>query len=198
MLVATDRSGVLASEDGGTGFQESNTGFSQRQVTALLVDAKSPQTMYAGVINDKSYGGVFVSSDLGRTWKQQSDGLHGGDIFVLAQSEDGALLAGSSDGIFRWDGSAWVAADALATAADPPGPLPVAEKPHGRAKRGPALAATAVQPVDPPKLGGRVTALSAAGDTWFAVTTQGIFRSNDRGASWTPALTANRRRAATT
>ncbi|MGB9029478.1 MAG: transcriptional regulator, partial [Acidobacteriaceae bacterium] len=131
VLVATDRSGVLASEDGGTGFQESNTGFSQRQVTALLVDAKSPQTMYAGVINDKSYGGVFVSDDLGRTWKQQSDGLHGGDVFVLAQSDDGTLLAGSSDGIFRWNGSAWVAADALATAADPPGPLPVAEKPHG-------------------------------------------------------------------
>ena len=188
VLVATDRSGVLASEDGAAGFQASNTGFSQRQVTALLVDAKSPQTMYAGVINDKSYGGVFVSSDLGRTWVQQSEGLHGGDIFVLAQSADGTLLAGSSDGIFRWDGSAWVAADALATAPAPAVPLPVAEKPQGRAKRGAALSAAVVQAVDPPKLGGRVTALSAAGDTWFAVTTQGVFRSADRGTSWTPAL----------
>ena len=191
VLVATDRSGVLASEDGAAGFQASNTGFSQRQVTALLVDAKSPQTMYAGVINDKSYGGVFVSSDLGRTWVQQSQGLHGGDIFVLAQSADGALLAGSSDGIFRWDGSAWVAADALATAPAPAVPLPVAEKPQGRAKRGAALSAAVVQAVDPPKLGGRVTALSAAGDTWFAVTTQGVFRSNDRGTSWTPALSGD-------
>jgi photosystem II stability/assembly factor-like uncharacterized protein len=188
VLVATDRSGVLASEDGGTGFQASNTGFSQRQVTALLVDARSPQTMYAGVINDKSYGGVFVSSDMGRTWVQQSQGLHGGDIFVLAQSADGALLAGSSDGIFRWDGSAWVAADALAVAPVPAPSMPVAEGPHGRAKRGAAPGAGVVDPVDPPKLGGRVTALSAAGDTWFAVTTQGVFRSNDRGTSWTPAL----------
>jgi photosystem II stability/assembly factor-like uncharacterized protein len=191
VLLATDRSGVLASEDGGTGFEASNSGFSQRQVTALLVDARSPQTMYAGVINDKSYGGVFVSSDLGRTWKQQSEGLHGGDVFVLAQSADGALLAGSSDGIFRWDGSAWVAADALAGAPAPLPPLPVRETPHGRANRGSALPAAVVQPVDPPKLGGRVAALSAAGDTWFAVTAQGVFRSADRGTTWTPALTAN-------
>ena len=131
VLVATDRSGVLASEDGGTGFQASNTGFSQRQVTALLVDAKSPQTMYAGVINDKSYGGVFVSTDLGRTWKQQSDGLHGGDIFVLAQSDDGTLLAGSSDGIFRWDGAPGLPPT---RPADPPDPPPVAEKAHSRAR----------------------------------------------------------------
>jgi photosystem II stability/assembly factor-like uncharacterized protein len=52
-----------------------------------------------------------------------------------------------------------------------------------------------VQAVDPPKLGGRVTALSAAGDTWFAVTTQGVFRSNDRGTSWTPALNGDNAKA---
>jgi ligand-binding sensor domain-containing protein len=36
-----------------------------------------------------------------------------------------------------------------------------------------------------------VTALTAAGDTWLAATAQGIFRSADRGTSWTLLLSAN-------
>ncbi len=114
VLLATDRSGILASEDGGSGFEASNTGFSQRQVSALLADNHAHGTLYAGVINDKIYGGVFSSSDEGRTWKQQSDGLRGRDVFVLAQSSDGTLLAGTSNGIFRLDGATWVAANAIA------------------------------------------------------------------------------------
>jgi len=185
VLLATDRSGVLASEDGAAGFEDSNTGFSQRQVTALLADDKTPGTIYAGVINDKTYGGVFVSNDLGRTWKQQSDGLRGRDIFVLAQSSDGTLLAGSSNGIFRWDGSSWAAADSLAA---PPASLPVAvpEKRHARGRKAHKPVSTAVvKPPDPGEMHGRVTSLAAAGDTWFAATSQGIYRSTDRGSSWT-------------
>jgi photosystem II stability/assembly factor-like uncharacterized protein len=192
VLLATDRSGVLASEDGGTAFQDSNTGFSQRQVTALLVDEKSAGTLYAGVINDKSYGGVFVSNDLGRTWKQQSEGLRGRDVFVLAQSGDGTLLAGSSQGVFRWDGSAWSAADALAgmPAGEPPAATPVKTRAHGK-RATPVHAQSAVRSRDPEALTGRVTALTAAGDTWLAATAQGIFRSADRGTSWTLLLSAN-------
>ncbi len=47
-------------------FRATNSGFFQRQVTALLPDAKHPQTMYAGVVNDKIYGGVFVTEDGGK------------------------------------------------------------------------------------------------------------------------------------
>ncbi len=65
VLLATDRSGVLESDDAASTFKASNTGFSQRQVSSILVDAKSPQTILAGVVNDKSYGGVFVSHDEG-------------------------------------------------------------------------------------------------------------------------------------
>ena len=189
VLLATDRSGVLASEDGAAGFQDSNTGFSQRQVAALLADEKSPGTLYAGVINDKTFGGVFVSSDMGRTWKQQSEGLLGRDVFVLAQSDDGTVLAGSSNGIFRWDGSAWVASDSLAEpAAPPPTITPPKEHLHGkRTHSRPAVPAAEIQ--DPPQIHARVTALAIAGDAWFAATSQGIFRSSDRGSSWTPVLT---------
>ncbi len=188
VLVATDRSGVLASEDGGSAFEESNTGFSQRQVAALLVDDKSPGTMYAGVINDKTYGGVFVTNDLGRTWKQQSEGLRGRDVFLLAQSDDGTLLAGSSNGIFRWDGdgNTWIPADAVAEPAAPPVPDPI--RTHTRGKKSRSAGAVAEKPEDPPELKGRVTALSTTGDTWYAATPQGVFRSEDRGTTWLPML----------
>jgi len=196
VLLATDRSGVLASEDGGTAFEDSNSGFSQRQVAALLVDKKNSGTMYAGVINDKTFGGVFVSGDQGRTWKQQSEGLRGGDVFVLAQSDDGTLLAGSSHGIFRWDGSSWTADNTMASPPDPP---PAAKKVKSTAYKRKARQAGPSRPVpvqksaDPPApptvaLSGRITALSVEGENWYAATMQGIFRSSDRGQTWVPIL----------
>jgi photosystem II stability/assembly factor-like uncharacterized protein len=107
LLLATDRSGVLESEDGGKTFQSSNTGFSQRQVESVLLDAKAPATIYAGVLNDKIYGGVFVSEDGGAKWQQRSEGLEGRDVYTLAQADDGTVLAGTGHGIFRWTGSVW-------------------------------------------------------------------------------------------
>src|SRR5271155_4466576 len=106
VLLATDRSGVLESDDAAFSFKAANAGFSQRQVASLLVDAKT-QTIYAGVVNDKTYGGVFASHDEGITWTQQSDGLQGRDVFNLTQSPQGTILAGTNAGILRLDGSNW-------------------------------------------------------------------------------------------
>jgi photosystem II stability/assembly factor-like uncharacterized protein len=193
LLLATDRGGVLASEDGGAGFQASNTGFSQRQVASLLADAKNPGTLYAGVINGKSYGGVFVTSDFGRTWKQQSDGLNGRDIFLLAQNADGTLLAGTSDGVYRWTGSTW--ASASGESAPPPPPVkPVKHTAHKTATRKShrRTEAKAVSPhLDTRTIQGRITALAAAGSTWYAATSQGVFVSTNDGAAWQgPMLTS--------
>ncbi|HEX4036596.1 MAG TPA: transcriptional regulator [Acidobacteriaceae bacterium] len=181
VLLATDRSGVLASEDGGAGFQESNTGFSQRQVASLLSDGKNPGTLYAGVINDKTYGGVFISGDLGRTWKQESDGLNGRDVFLLAQAGDGTLMAGTSDGVFRWDGQSWARAGVKEET-----PVPAAKE-HARRKRV-RLRSAEVAGADPQEVRGRVMALTPVGTAWYAATSQGVFRSDDGGASWQEVL----------
>jgi photosystem II stability/assembly factor-like uncharacterized protein len=101
VLIATDRGGVLASDDGGDSFHPSNGGFSARQVTALKRDARHPETLFAGVVNDKDWGGVFESDNGGQSWAQRSVGLEGRDVFALGQAHDGTMIAGTSHGLFR-------------------------------------------------------------------------------------------------
>lgn len=100
VLLATDRGGVLESDDGGTTFTPSNQGISERKVAAILVDRDHPEVLYAGVVNDKKYGGVFRSGDSGAHWEQLGSGLDGRDVFALAQTKDGRVVAGTGHGIF--------------------------------------------------------------------------------------------------
>ena len=104
VLLATDRGGVLASDDGGATFAASNQGISERKVAAVLVDRNNPEVLYAGVVNDKKYGGVFRSSDGGAHWEQLGSGLDGRDVFALAETKDGRVVAGTGHGIFVLEG----------------------------------------------------------------------------------------------
>ena len=103
MLIATDRGGVLASADGGDTFHSSNRGFSARQVTSIKRDAKRPETIFVGVVNDKDWGGIFQSDNGGQSWIQRSDGLEGRDVFSIGQAPDGTMIAGTAHGLFRLD-----------------------------------------------------------------------------------------------
>ena len=107
VLLATDRQGVLASDDGGTSFLPSNSGFSARQITAYSGDAEHPATIYVGVVNDKESGGVFVSHSGGLSWTQLSNGLDGHDVFSLDQAPDSSMLAGTEHGIYRLKDEVW-------------------------------------------------------------------------------------------
>jgi photosystem II stability/assembly factor-like uncharacterized protein len=170
VLLATDRSGVLASDDGGVTFTASNRGFTHRQVAALLVDRADAATLYAGVLNDKEFGGVFISHDAGQAWKQTSDGLDGRDVFVLRQAPDNSLIAGTDHGIFalKPNASRWTPRNVL---------LPV------KTESAPAKKSV-VRPTVPNDLTARVSVLEFAGERWFAATSTGLLVSADSGETW--------------
>lgn len=195
VLLATDRGGVLASDDAGANFKASNEGISGRKVEALLVDRKDPGVMYAGVVNDKTYGGVFVSRDGGASWTQIGSGLDGLDVFALSQAKDGTVLAGTSHGIFALPVDAHDAGPAVQ---DPPGDTPAAalawrpintlantllkvtaEKIHGQRVNVEKKVKDPVTTLD-----ARVSALDASGKVWLASTSLGLFSSRDKGATW--------------
>jgi photosystem II stability/assembly factor-like uncharacterized protein len=169
VLLATDHSGVLASNDGGLTFTASNRGFTHRQAAALLVDHADSNVLYAGVLNDKEFGGMFISSDAGQTWKQMSNGLDGRDIFVLRQAEDNSLVAGTDHGIFmlKPGTSRWIARNNLTAKAEAVAANKVSGKSYSSAQ-----------------LNGRVSVLELTPEKWFAGTASGLFISTDSGETW--------------
>ena len=189
VLLATDRSGVLASTDAGTTFADSNEGISERKVAALLVDRNNPSRLYAGVVNDKNFGGVFASSDQGKTWKQIQTGLDGRDVYALSQTQNGNVLAGTGHGIFVLDPPA--NEDPAATPAD----SALTWEPRNLIDNTITKVTTETvlntkvnvekQVKAPPvELTSRVNALDVSGDTWLAATALGLLTSRDQGASW--------------
>jgi photosystem II stability/assembly factor-like uncharacterized protein len=180
VLVATDRSGVIVSNDGFGTFRASNRGFSGRQVATVVVDRKDPNTLYAGMVNDKDFGGVFLSRDAGASWVQVSDGLGGRDVFALSQGENGAVLAGTNGGLFVMEPGTrtWHPANTV-----------VREKPGKavRKKVGKKFVSVPGKPVIlKSELKGRVSDVYA-GDRWMAATNAGVYVSSDRGKSWVAA-----------
>ncbi|HTV10169.1 MAG TPA: hypothetical protein VMD97_14085 [Candidatus Aquilonibacter sp.] len=184
VLLATDRSGVLRSEDSGMTFVPSNTGFTLRQVVAYAADQHNPAQVYIGVVNDKQTGGVFASSDGGVRWQQMSIGLDGRDVFSLTMTPSDTLLAGTSHGIFRLVNDAWMSAAYTAprqTAAD--------RRHETVARRGArnhaAPSRKKPQPVASQQLSeALVYALTSGSAGVYAGTSAGVWHSADGGQSW--------------
>jgi photosystem II stability/assembly factor-like uncharacterized protein len=197
VLLATDRGGVLRSEDAASSFTAANRGFSGRKVEALLVDSGNPARLYAGVVNDKHYGGVFVSANGGERWEQIADGLYGRDVFALAESPDGTILAGTNHGIFALEsdatGASWSPRGTIqnrlaktATETIPDAKTPQAAKTHKVTKARHGKSVPKEKPIAESVLDqlDRVQALDLSGDAWLASTGGGLFTSKDQGASW--------------
>lgn len=173
VLLATDRGGVLASNDGGLTFAASNRGFTHRQVASLLLDPNHPNELLAGVLNDKEFGGVFASHDGGQTWKQTSEGLEGRDVFVLRRTTDNTLVAGTDTGVFERKSNEvrWSPANRVVEEKTVPVP----------GKKNAATTKTVVS-----TLNASISALEVSGQTWYVASSQGIFVSTDAGVTWAP------------
>ncbi len=186
VLLATDRSGVLSSADAGASFAASNAGFSERKVEALLVDRGNSSRLYAGVVNDKEYGGAFVSNNGGAGWDHIGEGLDGLDVYALGQAPDGTIVAGTSRGIYALqaassgDGksgppSGWQPRNTIANTIV----KAAVENLHGK-----RIDIEKRVKEKPHQLDGRVSALDLAGDVWVAAGADGLFTSRDKGATW--------------
>jgi photosystem II stability/assembly factor-like uncharacterized protein len=191
ILLATDRGGVLASNDGGYSFASSNNGFSARQITSYVGDVAQPATIYVGVVNDKAWGGVFVSENGGLSWSQKSAGLNGQDVFSLAQASDGTVLAGTGHGIYRLQGEVWSRVNNVALS-EHEGAEPAAEKVQkkmaaparhaGKAQRTVAKKTSAA--ASGRVFDANVNAIARVGDSLYAATSEGLLCSVTAGESW--------------
>jgi photosystem II stability/assembly factor-like uncharacterized protein len=164
VLLATDRAGVLASDNGAQSFTASNHGYTHRYVTTILADAKNTDTIYVGVVNDREQGGVFTSRDGGQHWTQKSAGLDGRDVFVLKQASDGDIIAGTNRGMFelRRTASTWTPINNV-----------VEEKGSRKTK-------TTVRSV----LTAKVSDIEITPKHWLAATAAGLYVSSNDGQSW--------------
>ncbi len=179
VLMATDRSGVLESNDGASSFHAINQGFSERQVSAMVTDPQNPDTVYVGVLNDKRFGGVFVSKDAGQTWTQISTGLDSNDIFALAMSPAGNLLAGTNHGMYRLNGDKFEnVSNRLKARTRKITHIVI----HAHKKHRVVTEETTYIPDG--KIEGSVRGVAYAGSQWYAATSSGVYSSADNGFVW--------------
>src|SRR5580700_9034627 len=177
VLLATDRSGVLASDDSAATFSAANHGYTHRYVSAILPDNKDTNTLYIGVVNDREFGGVFSSRDGGQTWQQKSEGLSGRDVFTLKQTSNGTLVAGTNKGVFEMvpGNLYWHPINNV-----------VVEKPVTRTvklKSGKTKTVTSTSSTKS-VLEARVSDTDVTSNHWFAATSAGLFTSKDQGKVW--------------
>jgi len=170
LVLATDRAGLLESRDGARTFQLINNGFSHRQVWRLesWTAPGGQQVLAAAARHDKEYGGVFLTED-GQRWRalsaNQPDGLNGADVISLIAGPDGALLAGASDGLYRFlaDHGIWQRFGRLLT---------LVTLPSGRqGYRGSPAAFP-------------IADFAASGRDLYAATPEGVLWSQDSGLTW--------------
>lgn len=190
VLLATDRGGVLRSEDGALTFEASNAGFTSRQVAAYAADPNNPARLYVGVVNDKQTGGVFTSDDGGVRWQQISGGLDGRDVFSLVAAPNGEMLAGTSHGIFRLTNGVWTSSAATAAMVPDSSKTKFGAKTGAHAARKRSVASRRVEhgpkatTPNPLLADASFYSLVTDGPSVFAGTTAGLWRSDDNGESW--------------
>ncbi len=178
VLLATDRSGVLSSDNGAQTFSPSNHGYAHRYVSSLLTDQNDPSTIIVGVVNDREFGGVFTTRDNGQSWQQKSLGLGGRDVFALQQAANGALIAGTNKGIFLLERNAtqWRPINTIVMEKSPA--VTIKGKGKKAARKIPAVVVRSV-------LDARVNDIEVTPKRWLAATSVGLFSSSDQGKTWT-------------
>jgi photosystem II stability/assembly factor-like uncharacterized protein len=116
-LYAGTGSGLFTSTDGGKTWTLAAAALNDKTVDAVAIAAGDPHTVYAAAntwVPGKQYaGGVFRSSDGGKTWDAAGAGLPESRIRALAihPQEPKTVYAGTEAGVFKSTdgGSTWSA-----------------------------------------------------------------------------------------
>ena len=200
MLAATQGRGVLRSADSGATWTSAITGIDGAWVVRF--DPSEPATAYAGT----QTAGLYKSVDDGKTWIAQSQGLNNMDVRSIAVAS-GLVLAGtaqgvsySTDGAASWHSLGLEALDIAAVAVLPKtnGNTLFAGADNGTAGSGFLLKSDGLGgswavvkgnfPGDA-VVASLAVASGPSGGTdppLLAGTSQGLFRSDDRGVTWSP------------
>ena len=115
ILLGTDGAGVVRSTDSGKTWLTSNQGFSERFVSRTVFDPVQRRVV-ASVWGDRRHGGVFFAQGPRGPWSRLGTGLEGREVLslalvgreVLAGTDDGLFLSGSSTGVWTQIGRAHV------------------------------------------------------------------------------------------
>ena len=180
LYLATDRSGILKSEDGGKSFRAVNNGFINRNLTEIQAEG----TLYASSAYDGDFGGIFMSLDHGSSWSLAASqtALNGQNVTSLAVSpaDSKVLFAGTHQGLLRSTngGRSWEAVRDAVNA------LPTRRPPleGGTRQR---VVAHALPSDEIPQ--GRIYQLAFSKQLppiLYAAAAQGLYESDDNGAHW--------------
>jgi photosystem II stability/assembly factor-like uncharacterized protein len=173
--MATDRSGILKSRDGGLTFQALNEGFINRNIGGFV----SEDALYLSSLYDGDFGGIFSSVDAGRSWKLNANqvALKGKNVISLAVSPVNSrlLFAGTYEGLLRSEdgGVSWRPVTGIL-----PRPATAAKAPRGK-----ILPVSATTRLPETKIFD-VRFSTAVGNTVYVATAQGLFESSDNGTAW--------------
>jgi photosystem II stability/assembly factor-like uncharacterized protein len=172
LLLATDRGGVMVSNNGGSSLSPSNAGYTHRYVTTILPAINDPDLIFVGIANDLEWGGVFSLRN-GETWQQWSTGLGGRDVFALAQTADGTLIAGTNRGLFTLNRDAGIWRPSSITKSSPSAP----RKTLKNISLDPPPARDSLPDV-------RINDIEVTSHRWLLATSAGLFATADDGRTW--------------
>lgn len=168
-------------------------GLQHQQLLSLAVDPNNPQVIYAGDTRD----GVFVSTNAGTNWSQQSTGLTLPiAIFALAFDDPGKkLYAATNEGVFvssntsiKWVHISGLSQDRYSSVAfdlNAPHTIYVASESHGvYVSRNDGSSWAAINNGLPSGIVIHSLVLDSVEHHLWAATNLGIYRSDNEGARW--------------
>jgi hypothetical protein len=92
LYAALDAGGRVQSVDSGATWTRSSQGIAATSILGLALDRRPPSTLYAGGLHPRGGGGVWRSTDAGRSWIDLTAGMTTTWTAALALAPGGRTL----------------------------------------------------------------------------------------------------------